>query len=144
MGFREWGVLVFFSVAVLIGWVTMPWYWRGRFSRLLELGFKGVPFSRATMLGWRRAHPASVLFFTCLMPVYADDVLLGRVFGHQPSGVESAAQHVLLILGGVFFLAWVSIVLFNQPKFLVAPVYRHEQGSMAMNRAERAKERARR
>jgi hypothetical protein len=144
VGWREWCVLGFFSVCLLVGWACMPWYWRGRFSRQMELGFRGGPFSRATMLGWRRAVPAGLLVFTCLMPVYVDDVLLGRVFGHRPGGIETTIQKTLVILSGCFYIAWVSIILFNRPKLLVAPPYRGEAGSIALNREERRRQRARR
>ena len=139
---KDWAVGVFLVAGLPVLWIGLPKYWRGGFSRVMELGLKSLPFSPATRLGWRRALLPVVISLTCLAVVFVDHTLATKIQARVWTTWESRLSVVLMVVALASFFTWLTVILYNWPKFLVPPVYRGEKGARQMWSADRARRRA--
>lgn len=118
---------------VLAGWtVLLPRHWRGA-ARQDERTLSGwLPFSHPFRRGLMRSTPLMVFAFTCLYIPVALVFPVRGITGHAPTGIALWLLGGLVLLGvGLAVVAWPMVILFNWPKFVVAPVYRSDPGALA-------------
>lgn len=119
-------------------------HWRGERRRDSMRLYAFLPVSYGTKRAFRRATTVN------LMAIFLLLVGGGVVFGLEAAGrplPETLAMGIVvtvLVAAGIAVLVLnPTIMLFNWPKTLVAPPYRHEMGVIAARRRRRQVERAR-
>ncbi|HEX8053409.1 MAG TPA: hypothetical protein VF517_10480 [Thermoleophilaceae bacterium] len=120
MNARETAVVVIASFGTVLVLVRFGAIWRGAGDRAAPPSW---PFSHAMWRGVVRTYPLGALMFPSLLVNYVIAKL-----DSSPSPGLVAVQAAAVAIAVVAFALYVSVVLYNRPKRIVAPPYRDEPG----------------